>query len=186
MNDDSLKWKITGREKLLGTSVFDVYDQKEVSADGFEGSYTSVEAPDWVQVIAVADGCFVTVRQWRHSAQRITKEFPGGVVDGGESPAEAAARELYEETGFKAGRMVHLGSCSPNPALFSNTFHVYLAEELTATGRQELDDDEVLTYQLTPVEEYFREFGSGELKHALTGTSLALYLRYQKYGAHDE
>ena len=131
-------------------------------------------------VIPVLGDRFVLVRQWRHAAQRITVEFPGGVRDGGEDPAETAARELLEETGFRAGKLTKLGACSPNPALFSNTFHCYLAQELTATGEQHLDEDEVLAYETRPISEVLNAFGGPEFSHALMGTALAFYLRSRK------
>lgn len=180
MDDQQLIWRVTGEKKLLRTPIFDVKEQREISATGIAGDYIAMEAPDWAMVIAVYRGCFVLVRQWRHAAQSLTAEFPGGIVDGGEDPAEAAARELREETGFEAGRMTHLGSVSPNPALFTNRFHVYLAEELTPTGEQALDDDELLTYHLVPIDDAVRAYGQGEYTHALMGTALALYLRHER------
>ena len=176
MTDNELKWKIEHTERRLRTPVYDVVEQHEVSATGIEGDYVAIDCRDWCMVIPEYQGNFVMVRQWRHSSEEITTEFPGGVVDRGEDPADTAARELYEETGFKAGRLTHLGSCSPNPALFKNRFHVYLASELTPTGEQKLDDDEVLTYRLIPVDEVLSSFGSGEFNHALTGTAVAYYL----------
>lgn len=176
MNDNDLKWKITERKHLLHTPVYDVVNQHEISATGIEGDYVAIDAPDWVMVIPVYRDSFVMVRQWRHSSEELTTEFPGGVVDRGEDPAASAARELYEETGFKVGRLTKLGDCSPNPALFKNRFHVYLAEELIPTGEQDLDDDELLSYQLIPTEEVIASFGKGEFSHALTGTAIAYYL----------
>ena len=120
------------------------------------------------------------VRQWRHSAECLSLEFPGGVVDGGEDAATAARRELKEETGFEAGKLTHLGTVSPNPALFKNQFHVYLAEELRQTGTQSLDSDELLTYELMPTDEVIRGYGKGEFAHALMGTALMLYLQYRQ------
>ena len=125
-------------------------------------------------------GSFVLVRQWRHAAEELSLEFPGGVADDGEDPAQTARRELLEETGFRADRLTHLGTLNPNPALFKNRFHVYLAEEPEPTGEQKRDDDELLTYELKPVEEVISTFGTGEFNHALMGTALALYLRYRR------
>lgn len=185
MNDNDLKWKITDTKRLLHTPVYDVVEQHEVNATGLEGDYVAIKANDWCMVIPEYQGSFVMVRQWRHSSEELTTEFPGGIVDKGEDPAKTAARELYEETGFKAQKLIHLGSCNPNPALFKNRNHVYLAQGLTPTGEQSLDDDELLTYKLIPTDEVISSFGKGEFSHALTGTAIAYYLQYyyQKYKA---
>lgn len=180
MNEEALKWELLETQPLLHTPVFDVLEQKERSAAGPKGDYIAMHAPDWVMVIPVLGESFVLVRQWRHAARRLTTEFPGGVLDGDEDPAVAAARELEEETGFRAGKLTHLGSCSPNPALFSNSFHCYLAEELTPTGTQKLDADELLRYELLPIDEVIASFGDERFTHALMGTALAFYLRKQR------
>lgn len=179
MDDRQLEWKVISSEELVRTPVFDVARQSEAAASGMRGDYIAIAAPDWAMVIAEYRGCFVIVRQWRHAAQCMTAEFPGGVVDEGEDPAAAAVRELSEETGFKVGRLTHLGSVSPNPALFKNRFHVYLALDLTPTGEQELDDDELLTYRLVPIGEVIAAYGRGEYTHGLMGTAIALYLQHE-------
>ncbi len=177
MNDEALIWNVTHTEALLHTPVFDVLAQKEVSASGHSGTYVAMQAPDWVMVIPVLGEDFLLVRQWRHAARCLTTEFPGGVRDGDEDPAETAARELLEETGFRAGTLRLLGRCNPNPALFSNTFHCYLAQELIPTGVQHLDADELLRYERRPIREVVAAFGSPEFSHGLMGTALAFYLR---------
>ena len=180
MENDKLKWEITGSKRLLHTPVFDVMEQAEVSATGIEGDYIAIEAHDWAMVIPELDGDFLLVRQWRHAADCMSLEFPGGVVDRGEEPIEAARRELMEETGFIAGELIHLGSCSPNPALFKNQYHVCLARDLVSTGTQSLDDDELLTYVRAPKDEVLSSFGKGEYTHALMGTAVAFYLTADK------
>lgn len=177
MTDKDLQWTIESEKLLLRTPVFDVTEQHEKTAAGIEGDYIAMDAPDWAMTVAVYRGCFVLVRQWRHSAQSLSLEFPGGVVDRGEDAADAARRELREETGFQAGKLTRLGTVSPNPALFKNSFHVFLAEDLTPTGTQSLDDDELLTYELAPVDEVIASYGKGEYSHALMGTALMLYLQ---------
>lgn len=175
--DDELRWQTLSTRPLLHTPVYDVLAQQERSANGVEGEYVAIQAPDWVMTLPVYQGCFVMVRQWRHGEDRLTLEFPGGVQDAGEDPAVTSRRELMEETGFRVGRLTHLGTCSPNPALFKNRFHCYLAEELTPTGTQSLDEDELLRYSLVPIDEVIAGFGRGEMTHALMGTALAFYLR---------
>lgn len=178
MNDELLKWKTVSSRLLLHTPVFDVSEQDEVSATGIEGKYVAVSAVDWVVVVPVYRDCFVMVRQWRHAADRLTTEFPGGVMNAGEDPVETARRELLEETGFRAGKMTLLGSCSPNPALFKNRFYCFLAEDMEPTGSQELDGDELLEYELVPIEKVTAEFGSDDMTHAFMGTALAFWFRH--------
>ena len=184
MNEEVLKWEILNRRTLLHTPIYDVLSQTERAADGLEGEYVAIQAPDWVMTIPVWQGQFILVRQWRHSAERLTLEFPGGVRDADEDPAETARRELLEETGFRVGRLTKLGAVNPNPALFKNTFHVYLAEELEPSGTQSLDPDELLTWETRPVPEVLNAWGSPEFCHGLMGTALAFYLlRRQEEGA---
>ena len=178
MNDNELIWKTTATRPLLSTRIYDVIEQTETAGTGMVENYLAIKAPDWVIVAAVLDGCFLLVRQWRHGEDRLTREFPGGVMDEGETPEEAARRELREETGFEIGRLTHLGTCSPNPALFKNHLHCFLAEDLKATGRQQLDADEFLTYELAPIDEVIASFGNEEFTHALMGTALMFYLRH--------
>lgn len=177
MDDRQLMWRVNATEELLRTPVFSVMQQRESTDAGLQGDYIAVTAPDWAMVAAVYQGSFLMVRQWRHASESLTAEFPGGVVDEGEDPAAAAARELAEETGFTAGRLTHLGSVSPNPALFKNRLHIYLAEELTPTGEQSLDDDELLTCCLVPIDEVIGAYGKGEYTNALMGTAVAFYLQ---------
>ena len=178
MTDKQLKWTTVEARMLLHTPVFDVLQQTEESGTGLRGEYVAVEAPDWVVVIPVYRDQFVMVRQWRHAEENMTWEFPGGVMNPGEDPAETAKRELLEETGFLAGRITKLGRCSSNPALFKNHFTVFLAEDLEPTGEQHLDADELVNYRLMPQKKVIESFGSEEFSHAFMGTALAFWFRH--------
>ena len=176
--DNDLRWEKIAIREVLHTAIFNVKEQHEKNARlGIEGDYIAIDAPAWVSVIAVVDGCFCLVRQFRHAYGQITVEFPGGLCGKGEDPAVAAARELQEETGLKPGRMKLLAALNPNPAIVSNTVYFYLAEDLVDTGKDNPDEDEILNYLRVPVEEVIQSFGNSEYCHAFVGTALALYMR---------
>jgi len=178
-DDEKLKWTQGQSKKLLDTCVFEVTSVDSCSAQGVRGDYIIMNARDWVIVIPRHDDNFLMVKQWRHGEKALSIEFPGGVIDRGEAPEAAARRELEEETGFKAGKLTKLGSVNPNPALFSNHLHVFLAEDLISTGQQHLDEDEFINYFEMPINEVLQGMGTEQFPHALMGTALAMYLKSQ-------
>ncbi len=174
--EENLAWTETGKETILETVVFKVTSRESVGPNGQKGKYIVNEARDWVCVIPVVEKKFLMVKQWRHGEQALSIEFPGGVIDDGESPEEGARRELLEETGAIAGELIHLGTVNPNPALFANHFHIYCAKDLTFTGKQKLDSDEFLNYMEMDQEEVISKMGSKEFPHALMASALCLYM----------
>ncbi len=176
--DEKLKWKEGPSEPLLKTVVCTVTKRHNVSSDGTEGDYIIMDAPDWVIVIPEHNDKFLMVKQWRHGESALSVEFPGGVIDKGEEPEQDARRELEEETGFKAGMLIKLGSVNPNPALFKNHVHFYLAQDLKATGKQNLDDDEFINCMELSKEEVLEGMGTEQFPHAIMGMALSLYIKH--------
>ena len=79
--------------------------------------------PDWCNVVTeTADGQLVLVWQYRHGTDELSLEVPGGVIDPGEEPIDAARRELKEETGYEAESFELLSVVQPNPALQNNRY----------------------------------------------------------------
>ena len=133
-----------------------------------------LHSPDWVNVIPVtADGDAVLIRQWRHGTEETTLEIPGGLIDPGEDPEGAGARELREETGYRAGRMINLGSVRPNPALFDNTCHTYLALDCTLDGEPEPDETERIEVFTIPIGLLTDMVRTGEIDHCVVVAALA-------------
>jgi ADP-ribose pyrophosphatase len=163
-------WETVAHEKLQDCRVFEVYRKTSRSPrTGREHDFYRIEASEWVNVVALTeDDEFVMVRQFRHGNDEVTLEIPGGMVDAGESPAQAAARELLEETGYRGGEPVSLGRVNPNPALFGNGCHTFLIRDARRVDEVRNDGDtEHTVVELLPRAELRERMRAGDIEHAL-------------------
>lgn len=149
--------------------TFDVADPR----NGQEYVRTVIDAPDWVNVVAVTtSGEVVLVRQFRFGTWANTLEIPGGMVDAGELPLSTASRELEEETGFRAASVRLLGLSHPNPAIQGNRLHSYLAEGCTRIHEGRPDGSEDLRVELVPRANLKELVMSGHITHSLVLAAL--------------
>jgi len=129
---------------------------------------TLLEAGDWVNVIALTpDLQVVLVRQFRHGTRDFTLEIPGGQVEPEETPVQAAARELREETGFAGEGPLALGKVTPNPAFLNNRCHTVLFENCRQVGEPAPDCGEDIEVLIRPLAEIHGIIASGQIDHAL-------------------
>lgn len=182
MGDANLIWKPGPCKKVFSASIVDVYEVESTSPDGRQkGTYYRVKPKDGVTVIPLlktgAGSFFVMVRQWRHGAGTVTTEFPSGIVEEGESLEKAAARELREETGYRAASLERLAAVWQNPAIMCNTCNFFAAEGLELAGEAEPDSDEYIERVLVPKEKLLAEIGTGEFAHEITAAALFFYMR---------
>lgn len=167
-------WPVVGREQLADCRVFSVSRSwVRVPRTAETHPFYRIDADPWVNVVPLtADGEVVMVRQFRHGLQAFTLEIPGGIVDPGEEPAAAAARELLEETGYQAGSVRPLGALNPNPALFGNRVHTFLAEGCTQVGEVTNPGLEETAVECVPAGEISARVRAGEIDHALVIAAL--------------
>jgi ADP-ribose pyrophosphatase len=103
------------------------------------------------------EGKVILVRQYKHGAQEILLELPGGFFHAGEEDAATAAlRELQEETGYVSDKITKLHTILDNPTKDTHRLHLFIAEEAHLTAAQSLDvseDIEVVRIPLTDITE---------------------------------
>lgn len=179
MKDKDLLWTEKSKKQLLKTPVLNLMETTSISPDGQTGNYIVMDAPCWCAVVPDLGDEYLMVKQYRHGSKKISIEFPGGVIENGEEPLEAAKRELLEETGFNAREMIFLGDVSPNPALFSNKMFFFLAKDLYGDGKQSLDSDEYVNTIRISKKEVHDNMGNSEYHHALMTVALFLAERYK-------
>jgi len=177
-------WTETVRRELADHHIFKAFEHTSLGPHGKSGRFIVLDAPDWAVVVPVIERAgrrfILTVRQFRHGAGTSMTEFPGGVVEPGEAPAAAAARELLEETGYRARRIIPLGSCNPNPAFMANTFHVFAATGLALVAAQSLDEHELVDVEELPEDELLARVGDPPWSHALMVTAAWYYRRWRE------
>lgn len=138
-----------------------------------------LEFRSWANVFALTKmGEVVLVRQYRHGVCNTLWEFPGGVVEDGEDPLDGAKRELLEETGYGADKLIPIGQLYPNPALQTNALHCFLAVDAEKVGEQHLDAGEDIEVCLVPLDELIAMAKRGNFPHALMTAVLFQALIY--------
>jgi 8-oxo-dGTP pyrophosphatase MutT (NUDIX family) len=181
LTDDNLLWKEQSKKTLMNTRVFDVTETTSVSPEGKTAHFIVAEAPEWVIIVPelIVDDKrnFLMVKQYRHGSRKLSIEFPGGVVDPGETAQKAAERELLEETGYKALELTELAVLYPNPAIMGNTLHVFYAKNLINTKKRDLDDDEYLNFMVKSEDELIKKMGTDPYVHALMCAAFDIYRR---------
>jgi 8-oxo-dGTP pyrophosphatase MutT (NUDIX family) len=165
----SKPWLRTASRILHDLRIFRLREDRYVSPrTQTEHGFFVLDTPDWVNVVALTPaGHVVLIRQFRFGRAAVTLEIPGGMVDPGESPLEAIARELREETGYVAERWTPLGAIDPNPAFLSNRCHTFLAEGCRLEHAPDLEGTEDITVEERPLDEVPRLLAEGAITHAL-------------------
>jgi len=142
--------------------------------DGHETRLEIVEHVGSVVILPLdSEENLLFVRQYRHAAALDLLELPAGTLNTGEAPEICAHRELREETGMAAGKMVHLGGFYLAPGYSTEYMNVFLATDLRQDPL-EADADEVITVEAIPLQQAFQMAFEGQVPDAKTHAALFL------------
>ncbi len=148
---------------------------------GKEHAYYVIRLADAVHVIAITpDRKIVMVRQFRAGSGRDSLETPGGLVEPGEDPAAAGARELLEETGYAGEPPVVLGTVWSNPSLVSSRVTTIVVENARPVGATKFDESEELSVELLDESKLFQALADGAIDHALVVQGLLAWQAWRE------
>jgi ADP-ribose pyrophosphatase len=170
--------KILRTKMLYKGPVFGVRRDEVLEPGGLRTTREVITHPGSVVVLPVLpDGRIVLIRQYRHATRQYLWELVAGRIDAGENPRKAAARELIEETGYRARRFKVFLDVFPTPGFLEERMYILLAEGLTA-GLAAPEDDEKIISRAYTVSELKHLIHRGGLRDAKSVAGLLYYFQF--------
>lgn len=164
-------------EILFRADRYSVHRVRRTDAEGREHRRDIIRHPGAVVLLPLtSDGRVVLIRNDRISIARTLLELPAGTMEVGEPPEATAARELVEETGYRAGRLELLRTFYASPGICDEVMHLFVASELTQ-GEPDREANEQIENQLATWDEIQRWIDDGTIEDGKTLVGLMSYLR---------
>ena len=195
-------WKLLKTEYLVDAPWLKVAKETcELPNGKVIDDFYTLWQPDWVLILArTAEGKWVMTEQYRHGTGKIALEFPAGIIDKGETPEQAALRELQEECGYRIdprlreddngeredddgareddkGKAIrYLGTFPVNPDRHRGVFHVVFIDGVVKSGETHFDSTEDIESLELSDEELQKKMADGTFNHPL---QIAGYLKFK-------
>lgn len=171
----NLAEKKLSSKKIFDGKIMQLFVDGVSLPDGSESFREYVVHSGGAAVLMIKDGKVALVKQFRYAYGEETYEIPAGKLNEGEEPSVGAARELEEETGYRAQSLSHLVDIYPSPGYTNEIIHIYLAENIVKVG-QKLDEGEFLNCTYVPLDEVVKMIERGEIKDAKTVVAIYKYI----------
>lgn len=183
MGSEIKPWQVIASKWLNHYRIFKTRSDRVISPrTNTEHEVYVVDGSSWVNVFAITeDQKIVVVQQYRHGTREIKWEIPGGVIDEGENPAQAGARELLEETGYAGSAPIVIGKVHPNPAYQTNICYTVLIENAKKVAEPSIEEMEDIAVDLVTENQFEQMIIDGEISHSLV-VAADLWRRFWKSG----
>ena len=147
----------------------------QVEKNGNQGIYDYIRIPSGVSVLPILPNNHVLLqKEYRHPVHSWQYELPSGLIDEGETPDEAAVREVREETGYEVDELIPLGKLHPSFGATDETIYLYAARLGEMTGK-DLDPLEEIETDTVSIDTFKKMIADGTICH---GGALAAWARW--------
>lgn len=160
------KWKLIKSMLVFKSKWLSVFNNTYKLPNGQVGKdYFHLLRPDYVLIVARdKEGCFLIEKNYRRGVDNFVYELPAGSIESGETPLNAAKRELKEETGY-FGKVIILGEIYPQPAFTSMKAYIAFAKiEEDKQATQELKSEEHTNFDFFKIEKVKKMIKEGRIK----------------------
>ena len=174
MNQKDYQKLINSKIEYSGETISLRSDLIELNS-GIQIKRNIVEHPGSVVIIPqTKEGNILMVSQWRHAIQDHLIELPAGHIDSGETPEDAAYRELQEEIGFKPGKLISLSKIWVAPGWCNEKIHSYIALDLIVS-KLKPDNDENITVLEFEASKIYQMIKDGEIVDSKTIATFMMF-----------
>lgn len=165
----SVPWEVLSERRVVDNPWLRVVEQRVRLANGVEiDGFHLIDGPEWAAVLAITEQNEVLfVRQYRHGAGQPSLELPAGVIERGEDPALAAARELTEETGFAVRSVEPLLVMNTEPARHTTRAHFFVGRGAYRAAEARPEATELIELDLIPAADIGAALDAGHIRHGI-------------------
>ncbi|MFH2044770.1 MAG: NUDIX hydrolase [Pseudomonadota bacterium] len=170
--------KLNDSKMIYKGRVFSFFSDNVTLSNGLTTNIDVIRHPGASAIVPLtAENEIILIKQYRYAAGDFIWEIPAGVLEPGEAPLECAKRELIEETGYSANKMVKLTEILPVPGYSDERIHIFLATDLVES-KQNLDKDEILKVHVLKFDDVMDMITKGEIIDSKTISGLCLASRF--------
>lgn len=176
-NDKSIS-TVHSSEEIYKGRQFSFYKERITLPHNVDAEMAFVRHPGSAVIVPLfEDQTIGVIRQYRYVINDYIYEIPAGTIDSGESPVQCAGRELEEETGYSASRLIPLGKTYLLPAYSDEISYLYLARDMTRSV-QNLDEDEIIEVHRFKIQDLLKMIDSGIVIDALSILAILRAIQY--------
>ena len=159
-------WKFESSRKIYSNKYIELYEDV-LDIKNKKKIYTRARRKDYSTIVPfVSNNEILVIKSYRHMVGSYQIEAPSGYIDNGETPVEAASRELKEETGYRANNIISLGSYTLDYTMFEQTGNLFVAYDLVDEKRKKLGMMEIIETAILSIDDIKKLLFEGNILNA--------------------